>query len=214
MDERAHGTILRVRPLTESSLIVHWLTAEHGRLATVAKGARRPKSPFLGKLDLLLAADFSFLRSRRSDLHTLREVAVLDRRPSIAASLQGLRIAAYAVHCIELATESDTPIPEIHDLFNDLLAYLAHHPHTARPVLAFELKFLSCLGLEPDPAETRLPPAAAHLLQDLLDTDWSDLHLLSAEPADARAVRLFLQGFLPHHLGRLPSGRNEALSPA
>ena len=50
MDERAHGVILRIRPLTESSLIVQWLTPESGRLATVAKGARRPKSAFLGKL--------------------------------------------------------------------------------------------------------------------------------------------------------------------
>ena len=74
MDEKANGIILRVRPLTDSSLIVHWLTQEHGRLSTVAKGARRPKSALRGKLDLLFEADFSFRRSRRSDLHTLREV--------------------------------------------------------------------------------------------------------------------------------------------
>jgi len=72
MDERATGLILRLRPLTETSLIVNWLTAEGGRIATVAKGARRPKSPFRGKLDLFYEADFSLLRSRRSDLHILR----------------------------------------------------------------------------------------------------------------------------------------------
>ena len=49
MDEKANGIILRVRPLTDSSLIVHWLTQEHGRLSTVAKGARRPKSALRGK---------------------------------------------------------------------------------------------------------------------------------------------------------------------
>ena len=46
--ERATGLVLRTRPLTETSLIVLWLTREAGRLATVAKGARRPKSPFRG----------------------------------------------------------------------------------------------------------------------------------------------------------------------
>ena len=46
--ERATGIVLRTYPLTETSLIIHWLTAELGRLATVAKGARRPKSPFRG----------------------------------------------------------------------------------------------------------------------------------------------------------------------
>ena len=52
LETRAIGLILRTRRLTETSLIVHWLTAEEGRVATVAKGALRPKSPFRGKLDL------------------------------------------------------------------------------------------------------------------------------------------------------------------
>jgi recombinational DNA repair protein (RecF pathway) len=42
MVESATGLVLRIRPLTETSLIVHWLTPDLGRLATVAKGARRP----------------------------------------------------------------------------------------------------------------------------------------------------------------------------
>ncbi len=45
MDERATGLIVRTRPLTETSLIVHWLTSDLGRNATVAKGVRRQKSP-------------------------------------------------------------------------------------------------------------------------------------------------------------------------
>jgi DNA repair protein RecO (recombination protein O) len=65
-DERASGIILRTRPLTDTSLIVHWLTPELGRIATVAKGARKPKSSFYGKLDLFFEADLSFARSQRS----------------------------------------------------------------------------------------------------------------------------------------------------
>jgi DNA repair protein RecO (recombination protein O) len=52
MIETATGLIFRTRSLTETSLIVQWLTPHLGRLATVAKGARRVKSPFHGKLDL------------------------------------------------------------------------------------------------------------------------------------------------------------------
>ena len=82
MDERTIGLILRIRPLTETSLIVQWLTPDLGRVSTVAKGARRPKSPFRGKLDLFYAADFSFQRSRRSELHNLREVVLRRSSPS------------------------------------------------------------------------------------------------------------------------------------
>ena len=72
MIETATGLILRTRPLTETSLIVNWLTPDAGRIATVAKGARRTKSPFLGGLDLFYLADFSFSRSRRSPVSRAR----------------------------------------------------------------------------------------------------------------------------------------------
>ena len=84
MIETAAGLVLRTRPLTETSLIVHWLTPGLGRLATVAKGARRAKSPFRGKLDLFYLADFSFSRSRRSELHTLREVSLRETHSGVA----------------------------------------------------------------------------------------------------------------------------------
>src|SRR5260221_12786141 len=52
MTESATGLILRTRPLTETSLIGHWLTPDFGRIATVAKGTRMPKSPFAEHLEL------------------------------------------------------------------------------------------------------------------------------------------------------------------
>ncbi len=76
MIESTTGIILRTRPFKETSLIVHWLTPNSGRVATIARGARRPKSPFLGKLDLFYEADFSFSRSLHSDLHVLREIGL------------------------------------------------------------------------------------------------------------------------------------------
>src|SRR5436309_15296219 len=116
MVERAQGLILRTRPLTDTSLIVHWLTPELGRIATVAKGARRSNSPFRGKLDLFYLADFSFARSRRSDLHTLREVSILDIRPGIRRDIQLLQQASYATALIEQATETETPLEAVFHL--------------------------------------------------------------------------------------------------
>ena len=46
MYERTTGLILSLFPLTETSLVVHWLSPDMGRIGTVAKGARRPKSAF------------------------------------------------------------------------------------------------------------------------------------------------------------------------
>src|ERR1700710_2715456 len=121
MTESATGLILRTRPLTETSLIVHWLTPDLGRIATVAKGARRAKSPFAGKLDLFYKADLSFSRSRKSDLHNLREVSVREMHGAIRQDLLKLRQAAYATATIEQATETETPLPVVYELLQEFL---------------------------------------------------------------------------------------------
>src|SRR5688572_17611491 len=95
MDERATGLVLRTYPLSETSLIVHWLTPDFGRLATVARGARRPKSPFRGKLDLYFLADFSFRRSRRSTLHTLCELRLRETHDALRRDLPWFHQASY-----------------------------------------------------------------------------------------------------------------------
>jgi DNA repair protein RecO (recombination protein O) len=96
MDERAIGLVLRVYPLTESSLIVHWLTQGQGRIATVAKGARRPKSTLRGKLDLFFLAEFLFSRSRRSELHTLKEVKLIEAQSAFGHDLSLLHRGRFA----------------------------------------------------------------------------------------------------------------------
>src|SRR5256884_9769171 len=116
MDERAHGIILRVHPLTETSLIIRWLTREFGRLATVAKGARRAKSPFRGKLDLFYLGDFSFSRSRRSELHTLSEVVLRETHSALREELAWLQQASYCAALVEQTTETETPLPTIFPL--------------------------------------------------------------------------------------------------
>jgi DNA repair protein RecO (recombination protein O) len=211
MIQSTTGIILRTLPFMETSLIVRWLTPDAGRIATVAKGARRPKSPFLGKLDLFYAADFSFSRSRRSELHTLREVSLRDTHAALRQNLGFLRQAAYGAALVEQTTEADTPLAEIHALFSEFLDCLERQPFLPRTVLAFELKLLRVLGLKPDLTASRLAPDARALVTALAETEWEALGKLDATAGQARAVNQFLHGFLIYHLGRLPKGRNAAL---
>ncbi len=65
--EKSLGIIIRLTKLTETSLIVHWCTQDEGLIKTVAKGGRRPKSPFAGKLDLFFGSELNWVRSRKSE---------------------------------------------------------------------------------------------------------------------------------------------------
>lgn len=212
MIESTAGIVLRTRPLTETSLIVHWLTASLGRLATVAKGARRPKSPFAGKLDLFYAADFSFNRSRHSDLHMLREVNLIETHAALRNDLGKLQQAAYAAAFIEQTTETDTPLTEISRLLTSFLAWLCAHPAEPQNVLAMELKLLRELGMEPDLTEAKLTPGAKKIAATLRESGWPECARLKLSRAQSGELSHWLQGFLVFHLDHLPRGRAAALA--
>jgi len=212
MIESATGIVLRTRPLTETSLIVHWLTPNFGRMATVAKGARRTKSPFLGQLDLFYLADFSFSRSRSSDLHTLREVNLRETHGAIRRDIFKLRHAAYATAFIEQATETETPLPAVYGLLREFLDCLCKEKTAPQLVFAFELKMLRELGLEPNLAETNLAVGTKKIAAILAQKDWASGLRLKLTAAQTIELRQFLHGFLIFHLGRLPKGRAVALA--
>ena len=210
--EAASGLILRTRLLTETSLIIHWLTPELGRIATVAKGARRAKSPFAGKLDIFYAAEFSFNRSRSSDLHNLREVKLHQTHGAIREDMAKLQQAAYVANFLELATETETPLPEIFKLVRGFLKFLCEQKTSPQNIFALELKLLHELGLAPDPAATRLTPGAKKIATALLTTDWNNILRLQLSRAQEVELGDWLHDYLITHLGRLPRGRAVAVS--
>ena len=212
MIESATGLILRTRPLTETSLIVQWLTPEFGRIVTVAKGARRHKSPFIGRLDLFYLADFSFSRSRRSDLHTLREVSLRETNSMLRENISALRQAAYATRFIEQATETETPLPRVYELLREFLDCLRMQKPAAHVIFAFELKLLRELGLEPDWAKTGLAAGTKKIAAILSQKDFMAGENLKLTKSQIEELRQFLHGFLIFHLGKLPKGRAAALA--
>jgi DNA repair protein RecO (recombination protein O) len=211
MEERATGIILRTRPLTETSLIALWLTADHGRLATVAKGALRPKSAFRGKLDLFYSAEFSYSRSRRSELHTLKEMRLIDTHSRLREELGYVQQASYAAALIDQTTETDTPLPGLYELFTGFISCLPAGPPRQKTIFAFEFKLLQELGLQPDAQETALSAGARQIMHRLVHEDWPLLAKLKLSEAQELELRQYLHGFLIYHLGKFPHSRAGAL---
>jgi DNA repair protein RecO (recombination protein O) len=147
--------LLRRTRLTETSLVVHWLTAEAGRIKTVAKGARKPGGPFAGKLDLFYEDDILFARSPRSDLHALREAALVRPHEGLRLDVRSVALAAYFVELVELGTEPEFAVPEVYDLMARALRHLDGKPPTRRALEHFEVELAKHLGVG---GEESLPP--------------------------------------------------------
>lgn len=168
--EESRGTIIRLTKLTETSLIVHWLTADAGLIKTVAKGARRSKSAFAGRLDLFVEANFEWSRSSRSELHSLREVNVTDYREPLRKSYRDSVVAAYFGQLLELVLELDHPVPEMWDLLNRGLDYIQTNGSDRKSFLHFEKEVSRLLGLgQPSQSSLiqtygRLPSSRDHCL--------------------------------------------------
>jgi DNA repair protein RecO (recombination protein O) len=207
MEESASGIILRVRPLTETSLIIHWLTPGIGRVATVAKGARRPKSPFAGKLDLFYEAQFSFYRSRRSELHTLREVVLTDAHGGLRRHIEAVAQAAYFAVLIEAGTETETPVPDLFHLLGRFVGMLEKDPKNPLLFFAFEWQVLKLLGFEPKLETIRLSSAGRAVLQSV--TGQTRIEEIGQEPG-LKEVNQLLQRAIGRSFERVPPQRLEA----
>jgi DNA repair protein RecO (recombination protein O) len=162
--------LLRKHRLTESSLIVHWLTPAHGRIKTVAKGALRPKNKFSGVLDLFHHCEIQFQPARTGDLHGLRDAALLESFPGLRTEMQRVALAAYGIELLERFTESETPVPELYDLLLRALRYLNANPATQKALRHFESELARLLGIAEPGVDSALTLERVHRLPRERDT--------------------------------------------
>jgi len=92
---RNDALLLRRIPYSDTSLICHFLTAQHGRVAVMARGARRPKSSFRASLEPLHDLHISW-RPGRSGMGTLTDIQRGRSLLEPALSLHGLELLAIA----------------------------------------------------------------------------------------------------------------------
>src|SRR5262249_35842865 len=157
---------------------------------------RQPKSPLRGKLDLFYLADFTFRRSRRSELHALREVSLRETHNFLRKELGYLQQISYCAALIEQTTEIEAPLPALFDLLKTLLETLSAREPVPQTILSFELKLLSELGLKPDPDRSRLSAGTKELVKDWGENDWRSVLGQTVNQTLITELQKFLHGFL------------------
>lgn len=146
--ESTNAILLRKTRFSDTSLIVTWFTEGHGRLKTVVKGALRAKSKFAGVLDLFFECEIGFVRSAKSEVHTLREAALREPREQMRTDFPRVALGSYFVELIEYATEPEQPAPELFDLLRRAFAHLDATAASRRAMLHFEKELVRFLGIE------------------------------------------------------------------
>ena len=149
--EKTEAIALRVTGFSNTSLMVAWLTPEGRRLVTSAKGALRPRSPFLGQVDLHYTCEvLYYARGGRGGAHVLRECTPLDTRAALRSNWRAALGASYATDLVDHVAASAPPTPALHALLRATLDRLASRGESAATLLAFETRLLAALGQSPD----------------------------------------------------------------
>ncbi len=161
--EISQAILLRRVAFRESSWILVWLTRDHGKLRTAARGTSGATSRFRGRLDLFFEAEIHWAPARRGDLHQLREVHLLHPAEGLRTSYGRLLMASYCAELLDRLIECGHPAPGLHDLLGRALRHLDTHEPTRRAVEFFEQETARLLGLDTGRALVALEQHAARL---------------------------------------------------
>lgn len=146
---KTEALVLRIIPFSKTSHYVIWLTPRHGRVTTVVKGARRPKSAFLGQYDWFYTCELLFYSRERNGAHIARECYPLKPRTRFRDDWRSFTCASYLCDLISRISSAGDHEPELYGLLDQGLDYLCESTDPMAVVLWFELKLLSVLGFAP-----------------------------------------------------------------
>lgn len=201
--ERAEGIVLRRQTVTESSLVVTWYTREFGKLKTLAKGARRAKGPFQGKIDLFYRDEIVFLRSQRSDLHLLHDCFLEEAHARLRNSVESLTAASYVCELVDLATEREDPNVGIYELLATVLEALGARQSSVL-LIWFELRLLAAAGWKPS---WQAKAGVDRVLHSIAGSSLEGIGRVILSGEQVIAGREALWQFWDVHLGRAPRTR-------
>jgi len=146
---RSLALVVRTVDVFETSLVVTLFTRELGKVAALAKGGRRLKSPFQGGLDLLGVSDIVLLPKASESLDLLTEAAPVERFPCLRRDLAALYAGYYVAELLTELTDYHDPHPRLFDAARITLRHLGDAGLRTRRVLRFELACLREIGLMP-----------------------------------------------------------------
>ncbi len=148
---KTEAVVLRSMRYGEADRILHLYTPNRGRISAIAKGVRKTRSRFGGRLEPFCRVDL-VLHEGRSDLLTVTSastIAPYSRLRSDGAAIDAAARACDAVN--RLFGEAEPSEPVFHLLCNELTLLDGDAPAHARHAnqLAFRLKLLVAGGFAP-----------------------------------------------------------------
>jgi DNA repair protein RecO (recombination protein O) len=151
---KTEAIVLRSLRYGEADRILHLYTPHRGRASAIAKGVRRARSRFGGRLEPFFRLQL-VLHEGRSDLLTVTSAETVEPHARLRADGRALDTASRAADAVGRLFDTPDPNPAVFHLLANELALLDARAGTLDPAaaqanqLAFRLKLLLAAGLAP-----------------------------------------------------------------
>lgn len=139
------GLVWRRRDFRESSRLISFVTRERGLVTTLAKGAHRPKSPLLGRIDWLGLVEIRLGRGELPILHGARLV----HEPRALREPTRFVVATFLAELFDPAWIEGRADADLFDLTQGALTLVERAPLDTLPevLLGLEFRLLEQLGV-------------------------------------------------------------------
>ncbi|HET7122333.1 MAG TPA: DNA repair protein RecO [Solirubrobacterales bacterium] len=163
---KTEAIVLRSIRYGEADRILHLYSKSRGRIGAIAKGARKPKSRFGGRLEPFFRVDL-VLHEGRGDLMTVTSATTVDGYPRLRSSGPAIGAGARACDAVLRLLDAAEPNPPAYNLLCRYLDLL-DDPDQARAAeletaLSFRLKLALVAGFAPELAACARCGEAEHL---------------------------------------------------
>jgi DNA repair protein RecO (recombination protein O) len=147
---KTEAVVLRSMRYGEADRILHVYTPHRGRVSAIAKGVRKTRSRFGGRLEPFFHLRL-VLHEGRSDLLTVTSAETVAGHPRLREHAAALDTAARACDAVSRLFEHGDPYPQVFHLLCNELGLIDADPAQATHAnqLAFRLKLLVAAGLAP-----------------------------------------------------------------
>ena len=146
---KARGLVLREYEAGESDKRLIVLCKEHGRMMIYARGARKPKSKFMGAAQLFTYADFVLTVGR--GFRALAQADIIESFYGLRTDYDALTAAHIVAEVCEKTVLEDIPCDDLLQLALRSLSFLNKQQLPALQVICvFLLRFFAFYGLAPE----------------------------------------------------------------
>ncbi|HEU4705753.1 MAG TPA: DNA repair protein RecO [Solirubrobacterales bacterium] len=164
---KTEAVVLRSIRYGEADRILHLYSKSRGRIGAIAKGARKPRSRFGGRLEPFFRLDL-VLHEGRGELLTVTSASTVDGYPRLRSSGAALTAGARGCDAVLRLLDAAEPNPPAYNLLCRYLALLddASEPRGAelQTALSFRLKLALVAGFAPELASCARCGEAEHLV--------------------------------------------------